>query len=168
MRAHVGLYHAVEFLHHNQAIHLRGEVAEQLDGQRVHQAQLQHAGLGKGFLHVQVAGAGGDKADVGIPHLHPVQFGGLGEFAQGLHALFHLHMALHGVGRGGHVLLGVALVGLQRVFVPFVQFHQALAVGHAGAGAQHRRRIVLFGNIIGRLHEIPAFPGIRRLQHGQL
>ena len=164
----VGLDDGVQLLHHGQLLHLTGEVLDDLLRQGVHQAQLQHADLRQGFLHVLVADAGGDDAPGGVAHLHPVEGTVLAVFPELLGPCLHHHVLGDGVAGGHDVLAGVLHVLPKGRFLPVVELHQALGVGDPGAGPEEYRRVKFLGQLEGQPHEVPALPGVGGLHHGHL
>ena len=167
-RAHGRFDEGIEFLDDVEAVHLGGEGADALDGQRVDHADLEDAGVGEGLAHVLVGRAGGDEADLRVAQLLAVEVAGLGVLAQFLDVLFHHHVALDGHGGHGDVLLRVLDVGAQRRLHALRGLNKALRMGDARHGAQHHRGIVDFGKFKGALGERQTLGGVRRLEHRQL
>ena len=165
--AHGRFDEGVQLLDDVEAVHLGGEGADALDGQRVDHADLEHACVGEGLAHVLIGGSGGDEADLRLAHLLAVEIAGLGVLAKLLDVLFHHHVALDGHGGHGDVLLRVLDVGSQRRLHALRGLDKALRMGDARHGAQHHRGIVGLGKLKGALGKFQALGGVRRLQHRQ-
>ena len=73
------------------------------------------------------------------------------------------------LGIAGHhdVLLRILFVGLLDLDA-LVRFHNALAVGNAGAHLEQNRRIKLLGEFVSQLGESQRFAGVARLEHRDL
>ncbi len=163
------LHEALQLLDHVELLHLGGEVADQVHGQGIGQAQLQEGGiLREGVLGVVVGDGGGDDADLRAVHLHAVQGASAAVARQLLQVLLHLGVVHVGVGGGGNVLAGVAHVGSRLVLGALTEGDDALGVGHTCGGAVQHGHIELLGDVVGRLHEVQALLGVGGLDHGDL
>ena len=158
----------LQLLHHHQLIDLGGEVPDQFFRQGVGHAQLQDAAaLPHDLLHVLVGGGVGNDAQPGVPHLHPVQGGGLGVGLQLLRPGLHDGVPGPGVVRDHDVFGDVLLIGLPGDG-PLPGLHHGLAVADPGAELHHHRGVVFLGEAVGLLCHLHRLSGVRRLQHGDL
>ena len=165
-----GVFHdGVQFLNNHKLLDLGGKVADELLGQGMDHAQLEHGyAVPEHFLYILVGGGGGDDAHVSAAHLHPVQGGGLSVLGKFCHTLLHEGVAADGVA-GHHDVLGdVLLIGLGGDFLTGSGLHHGLGVGHAGAHLQQHRTVKLLGDLISGLGEGQSLGRVGGLQHGQL
>ena len=131
--------------------------------------QLEDRGfLPKDLLHILVGGAGGDDAQLGVPHLNPVQIAGLGVLGQAAHPVLHHRVAADGIARHHYILGDVLLIGTLRPLGPGAGLHDGLGVGHPGAHLQDHRSVELLGDLIGPPGEGQGLGGVGGFQHGQL
>ncbi len=160
----------VELFHYDQLFHRRGEIQDLLFGQRPDHAQLQdRVAVPKDFLHILVAGGGGDDADGVIrPFLGAVEGRLFGEGDQLARAFLDDGVALDGVARHHNVLGDVLFIGLEGGHHPLPRFHQGLGMGDPGAHLDKDRGVETFGHLVGFLDELKGLGRIGRLQHGQL
>ena len=167
------LHEGVQLLDDVELLHLLGEVADQVHGQRIGQAQLQEGrALGEHLLGVLVADGGGDDANLAVAQLHLVQavLQGAGAAILGqLHqALLHDGVVQVGVGGGADVLTGVAGIGGSHVLHTLAELHQALAVTDAGGGTVQNGSVELLGDLAGQADKVLALLGVAGLHHGDL
>ena len=167
---HEALDDAVQLLHHHKAVHLGGEVTDHLRRQGVDHTQFQNGhGVTEHFLHVLIAGAGGDDAEGVVGALlHTVEGASLRVSGQCLGALLHHGMLPLGVSGHHNVFFGLLFVFLIRNLLPLADLHDALGVGDAGGHTDHKQRIKLLGEGKGCLGHSVGFTGIRGLQHRKL
>ena len=159
----------VQLLHHHQLVHFGGKVPDELHGQGVGHAQLQHGdGVAEDLLHILIGGGGGDDAHLGAAHLYPVDGGGLRPLLQLAGALLHKGVAADGVARHHDILGDVLLIGDAGPLHAVMRLHQGLGVGHAGTHLQQHRGVELLRQVIGQLGKLQGLGGVRGLQHGHL
>ena len=167
------LHERIKLLDDIQLLHLPGEVADQIHGQGVGQAQLQEGRtLGEHLLGVLIADGRGDDAHLAVAQFHLVQAvlqrAGAAVLRQLHQPLLHDGVVQIGVGRGADVLAGVAGVGGGGVLHTLAELHQTLAVTDAGGGAVQHRGIELLGDLTGQTDEVLALLGVAGLDHGDL
>ena len=167
------LHEGLQLFDDVQLLHLGGEVADQVHGQRIGQAQLQEGGtLGEHFLGVLIGDGGGDDAHLAVAQFQLVQAvlqsGGAAVLGQLHQTLLHQRMVGIGVGGGADELAGVALVLGGGVLHALAELHQTLAVADAGGGAVQHGGIEFLGDLAGQLHEVLALLGVAGLHHGDL
>jgi len=167
------LHERIQLLDDVQLLHLGGEVADQLHGQRIGQTQLQEGrALREHLLGVLIADGRGDDAHLAVAQLHLVQavLHGAGAAVLGqLHqTLLHDGVVQVGVGGGADKLAGVAGVGGRLVLRALAELHQALAVTDAGGGAVQHRGVELLGDLAGQTDKVLALLRVRGLHHGDL
>ena len=167
--AAVLLNDGVQLLYHHQLVHLGGEVPDQPDGQGVGHTQLQHGhAVPKDLLDILVAGGGGNDAQAGTAHLHPIDGSSLRPLPQPAGALLHCGVAADGVARHHHIFGDVLLIGDGLPLLPVGQLHQRLGVGHPGTHFQQHRGVELLGQRKGQPGEGQGFGGVGGLQHRHL
>ena len=165
----VVLNDGIQLLDDHQTVHLGGEVQNQLFGQGIDHTQLEDGSLvSKDLLDVAVAGARADDTDLGTPHLHAVDGGGLGVLDQGAGTSLHHGMAADGVGGSHDVLLRSLDIGLDGDILSVLYVQQALGVGDAGAHTEQEGGIELLRQLKGQHGVLSRLGGIRGLQHGDL
>ena len=167
------LHEGLQLFDDVQLLHLLGEVADQVHGQGIGQAQLQEGRtLGEHFLGVLIIDGGGDDAHLAVTQLQLVQAvlqrGGAAVLGQLHQTLLHQRMVGVGVGRCADVLAGVALVLGRHMLGALAELHQALGMADAGGGAVQHGGVELLGDLAGQLHEVLALLGVGRLHHGDL
>jgi len=167
---HLGLDDRVELLDDVEGLDGRREVADQLLGQRVDDAQLEDRGVRQHLAHVAVGDAAGDDPD-GPTALDHVGGVGLDEPGQLGHARLDLDPA-HARVAGQHHVLGRVLVDADRVLgggdgqVDVV--HDALGVGQPGGRPQEARGVEALRQLERRPRERARLGRRRRLEHRQL
>jgi hypothetical protein len=153
------LQQGFNLLHHHQLLDLFRQGADQAQGGRIAEAQLDQGRLRKGFQDVQIGGSRGDEADALIlTILDAVEIGDLGEGAELLLAGQHEGDAATGIhGRHDHARR-IFLEALNRALLPLARHHHPLDVADAGGEAQDHRGVELFregeglpGHLVGLL-----------------
>ena len=159
----------VQLLHHHQLVHFGGKVPDELHGQGVGHAQLQHGdGVAEDLLHILIGGGGGDDAHLGAAHLYAIDGGGLRPLLQLAGALLQKGVAADGVARHHDIFGEVLLIGDAGPLFPHSQLHQGLGVGHPGTHLQQHRGVELLRQVVGQLGKLQGLGGVRGLQHGDL
>ena len=165
------LHERIQLLDDVQLLHLTGEVADQIHGQGIGQAQLQEGrALRENLLGVLIADGGGDDAHLAVAQLHLVQAvlqrAGAAVLSQLHQTLLHDGVVQIGVGGGADVLAGVAGIGGCGVLHAIAELHQTLAVTDTGGGAVQHGCVELLGDLAGQTHEVLALLGVAGLHHG--
>ena len=160
---------AVQLLHHHQAVYLFGKIPDQIYRQRIQHTQLQHAdAVAKDLFYILIAGTGGDNAQLGAAHLHPVIGTVFRQLPQCLRPGLHLGVPCNGIGRHHNIFCYVLLIGLLRRHHPILQLNDALGMGNPSTHPQDHRGIIFLGQLEGCLGKCLGLRRIRRLQHGHL
>ena len=168
-RLAVELQEVVQLLDHDEPVDRGGELAQQPHGQRPDEAQLQNRGLrAAGLLHILVAGARGDDAELAGALFPAVAGRALGPGGERREPLLHDRVAQLGVARHHDVFLRILFINLLRHLDAPGERHDALRVGHARAHLQQHRRVELLGEGIGELGEFQRLLRVGRLEHRQL
>ena len=164
------LFHvAVKLFDNIQLLDFRGELADELHGQRIGQAQLQERSvLRKCVFGVLIGDRSGNHADFRAFQLHSVQRAGAAVLFEFFQVFLDLCAVAVRVCRRGNVSRGAADIGFCLRLLPRSERHKTLGVRDARHGSEQHGHVELFGDLVGSFHEINALLRVRRFDHGNL
>ncbi len=163
------LQEGFNLLDHDQMLDLCRQGADQAQGGRIAEAQLDQGRVGKGFQDVQIGGSRGDKADPQVlAGLEPVQIGDLREGAELLLAGQHEGDAATSI-HGRHDHAGrIFLEALDQALLPLARYHHPLDMADTGREAQEHRGVELLREGEGLPSHLIGLLGVGGLQDGEV
>ena len=167
------LQEGLQFLHHQDLLQTLEEIADEVFGEGIGEAQFQNLDLSgqPQFLHrighVGPADAAGDDPPAALA-ADPVEGAGLCQGAGPGLVLQQPGVGHPGHRRHHHLFKGVLFEAARpRPGSEFTQGHRPPGVVHPGGGAQQHRQPQLFREGKGRQGHLLGLPGAVRLQHGE-
>ena len=159
------LDHRLQFLKNVEFINFRCKFFNHFLWQRMNHTQFQNRGLRTYFFYILIWNTTGNKSNLGIIHLNPVNGKITTVLFQFFHALFYPEVAFFRHTRHHNILRRISLIRNIILFHTLSQCNRSLGMSQSGSSTEDNRCIISLTDTVSLFYKVFGFLTVRRLQH---